>query len=308
MPRPTKKPFQDFYLLFGLQQTATQSEIKTAYRELALKLHPDKNPSPEAHKQFLLLNEAYRILNNPDERNKYDIRYKNYYDPHKKSAGISERIEINRAKRASRYGRSMYSQRMRYRGSNPGYSRPRSHRSKTSYTQRESTYNWDQPDSDEADPAQKKYTSLILMLVAALFLFATYNVSDYFFRTLSVKLAFVAQVPQASGDVKVFARRSYYNSHTFYVAPKDTVHFAMNTFVQLERSYFKGRLYQIRVHKKDEIILLEPTRAFYDYSFYLLILIMISGVVCVIVAKNPQRTMIWGSITFLLTIIWSIST
>lgn len=308
MARPKKKPFQDFYLLFGLQPTATQTEIKTAYRELALKMHPDQNPSPEAHQQFLLLNEAYHILNNPDERNKYDLRYKNYYDPHKKSAGISERIEINRAKRASRYGRSMYSQRMRYRGSTTGSSSSRARRSNQAYTKRESTYNWEQPESDPAELTQKKYSSIVQLLVAILFLFGCYNLSDYFFRTLSERVAVVETVKQENGDVKVFARRYYYKSYSFYISPKDTVHLTPNTHVQLERSYFNGRLYQIRVYKDHEILLLSPTRAFYDYPFYILILIILSGLACLFFMKDSQKTMIIGSVTFLLSIIWSLST
>lgn len=51
-----------YYEIFGLTATASKSEVKRAYRKLAMKFHPDRNPDPKAHKLFLDLTEAYHIL------------------------------------------------------------------------------------------------------------------------------------------------------------------------------------------------------------------------------------------------------
>lgn len=62
----------DYYVLLGVQQTATTKEIKRAYRKLALALHPDVNRSPNAAAQFKELAIAYQTLINPKRRAIYD--------------------------------------------------------------------------------------------------------------------------------------------------------------------------------------------------------------------------------------------
>ena len=62
------------YLLLGLQSDADQRQIKTAYRRMAKRFHPDTNQGSEAATElFRQLNEAYRILTNPALRNSYDL-------------------------------------------------------------------------------------------------------------------------------------------------------------------------------------------------------------------------------------------
>ena len=64
---------RDYYEVLGLQKGATDSEIKSAYRKLAKKYHPDLNPdNPEAEAKFKEVNEANDVLSDPDKRAKYD--------------------------------------------------------------------------------------------------------------------------------------------------------------------------------------------------------------------------------------------
>ncbi|KAI6649138.1 dnaJ-like protein subfamily C member 5-like isoform X1 [Oopsacas minuta] len=64
---------QDPYEVLGVQRTATQDEIKKAYRKLALKQHPDKNPNdPRAPDRFKKTNKAYKILSEPSKKRIYD--------------------------------------------------------------------------------------------------------------------------------------------------------------------------------------------------------------------------------------------
>ena len=62
----------DYYKVLGVKSNASQAEIKSAYRKLARKSHPDLNPNSEAGRQFALLSKAYHTLIDPQERAYYD--------------------------------------------------------------------------------------------------------------------------------------------------------------------------------------------------------------------------------------------
>jgi len=65
--------FIDYYKVLGVDKNASQKDIKSAYRKLARKYHPDLNPNnPEAKKNFQQINEAHEVLSDPVKRKKYD--------------------------------------------------------------------------------------------------------------------------------------------------------------------------------------------------------------------------------------------
>lgn len=64
---------RDFYEILGVSRDASDAELKKAYRKLAIKYHPDKNPDDkEAEEKFKEAAEAYEVLSNADKRAKYD--------------------------------------------------------------------------------------------------------------------------------------------------------------------------------------------------------------------------------------------
>jgi molecular chaperone DnaJ len=64
---------EDYYDILGINKNASAAEIKKAYRKLAIKYHPDKNPDdPKAEEMFKKAAEAYEVLSNPDKKAKYD--------------------------------------------------------------------------------------------------------------------------------------------------------------------------------------------------------------------------------------------
>ena len=63
---------RDYYEVLGLKKGASEEEIKKAFRKMAMKYHPDRNPGDKtAEEKFKEVNEAYSVLSDPDKKSKY---------------------------------------------------------------------------------------------------------------------------------------------------------------------------------------------------------------------------------------------
>lgn len=85
--------FKDYYLILEISQTATQEEIKIAYKSQAIKWHPDKNIGIDTTLKMQDINEAYLILKDNEARARFDIEYAKFKKHHKEHNSNKEKFE-----------------------------------------------------------------------------------------------------------------------------------------------------------------------------------------------------------------------
>lgn len=87
---------KDYYATLGVPRSADEKEIKKAYRKLAQRYHPDKNPGDKsAEQRFKEINEAYTVLSDPEKRAKYD-RFGAQWEQYERAGGRPEDFDWGR--------------------------------------------------------------------------------------------------------------------------------------------------------------------------------------------------------------------
>lgn len=93
---------KDYYKTLHLSRHSTDGEIKKAFRDLAIQLHPDKSKAPAAHDDFVALNEAFQILSDEEKRRKYNLLYDHYIGHSVAGVNNASREEFESIRREAR--------------------------------------------------------------------------------------------------------------------------------------------------------------------------------------------------------------
>ncbi len=95
----------DYYKILGIEKNADQEEIKKAYRKLALKYHPDRNPNNrEAEEKFKKISEAYAVLSDGEKRKQYDTFGSDQFSQRYSQEDIFRNVDLNEILRGFGFG------------------------------------------------------------------------------------------------------------------------------------------------------------------------------------------------------------
>ncbi len=95
----------DYYKILGIDKNADQEEVKKAYRKLALKYHPDRNPNNrEAEEKFKKISEAYAVLSDKEKRKQYDTFGSDQFSQRYSQEDIFRNVDLNEILRSFGFG------------------------------------------------------------------------------------------------------------------------------------------------------------------------------------------------------------
>ena len=95
----------DYYKILGIEKSADQEEVKKAYRKLALKYHPDRNPNNrEAEEKFKKISEAYAVLSDKEKRKQYDTFGSDQFSRRYSQEDIFRNVDLNEILKSFGFG------------------------------------------------------------------------------------------------------------------------------------------------------------------------------------------------------------
>ncbi|UII32000.1 DnaJ domain-containing protein [Fulvivirga ulvae] len=105
----------DYYKILGIPQAADYSIVKAAYKKLALKYHPDRNPGNKAAEEFFkVINEAHQLLSKPEKKSQYDLLLQYYYQQYQQKEPAQKEYYKHAANKSNyrsvydRYGKTSW--------------------------------------------------------------------------------------------------------------------------------------------------------------------------------------------------------
>ncbi|HZD31058.1 MAG TPA: J domain-containing protein [Candidatus Angelobacter sp.] len=106
MPQVVRVQF-DYYSVLEISPAADTAEVNAAFRRLAWRYHPDRNPAPGATLQFQDINEAHQMLSDPVRRAEYDAKWNPHHPGHRNSVRTPMRPHAHRSSRRRRRVRAV---------------------------------------------------------------------------------------------------------------------------------------------------------------------------------------------------------
>lgn len=287
------KGFIDYYKVLGIEREATLEEIKQAYRGLALKYHPDKSQSEIGRDRFLEITKAYEVLKEEKARRKYNLSYDRQFSSNN-SQDYYANLQRVRSKRSSRYSRSQYTQRMRYRGSSTNnseeqpfaYTKKREHKTYNSYSARYAS----QVISDY-EHTLKAYRRLTFVMRIFIGLVMSYCV----FLLMDKGLARKGEPQEIHKLLEVKDSRGYIrgikvvtDKGTFYCENRYERRLLEEKEVRIARTPWRGLISGVYVGEGEEERKVLMRRNHFGFGFYTIWLVLAAGIVCFLFRRDPE--------------------